>query len=70
MKGFNVPVAVERQNLVPVGAHNCPKVLNCQWEQCTEAYLYPFDDENTKNCDKDEGLVVTWCAGANPMTQL
>ncbi|KDO17490.1 hypothetical protein SPRG_17096 [Saprolegnia parasitica CBS 223.65] len=70
VKGFNVAVSVERQDLVPVGAYNCPKLLNCQWEKCAEAYLFPFDDIHTKSCSKDEALLITWCASPNPATQM
>ncbi|KAF0715440.1 hypothetical protein As57867_003354, partial [Aphanomyces stellatus] len=60
VKGFNVPVKVDVQHLANNNGYNCVS-LNCAWQKCADAYLYPYDDVHTKSCHLNEAFVVTWC---------
>ncbi|RHY71441.1 hypothetical protein DYB38_013575, partial [Aphanomyces astaci] len=60
VKGFNVRLKVDVQYLANNHQNNCASI-ECTYEKCPAAYLWPYDDIKTRNCNLDESFVATWC---------
>lgn len=60
--GFNIPLNIEiiKENNQNLRNNNCVN-LSCLDEQCSDAYLYPYDDIKTKFCTLDSNFNLIYC---------
>lgn len=64
--GFNIPVNIEiiKENNQNLRNNNCVN-LSCLDEECSDAYLYPYDDIKTKFCTLDTNFNLIYCPNNN-----